>query len=832
MPGYSTVDLAPFVNVDRSILPERESIPDRDQSYHGLPFLIGDGSGQVAGFGEGVRMEPIDIPIARTITYAVFAHRLIDSRVLEGGTPVGVPCAEYVFRYDDGTEERTAIRDRFEIGTVPAVWGQWAMLAKADVKDYLMPREIGRFGDFGVRQVEAQAGWPQAFYIYYWRNPHPDRIVVAIRIEPKGPRFTLGGLTLSDLEETPLVRAAKVPVKITLTRPEDAAREGNLEIEVDRGLATFPYALPSATLEEFLASGFAGWGEEQNPRVSPSFVEIAANPSATVTIGNAGETLAAVNWGEIESKGAVETDRVRVEFVDSGRNWVRTTVVDDETGQPIPCRIHFRSAAGIPAAPHSHHPHVNHNLNSWNIDVGGDLRLGQISYAYIDGTCEGWLPRGDVVVDVAKGFEYHPLREKITIAPGQQELTLRLKRMTNLADRRYYSGDTHVHFISTQGAHLEAAAEGLSVVNLLLSQWGHVFTNTEEFTGAPSVCSRNGTIVYASQENRQHILGHISLLGLKKPVHPWCTGGPDESLLGDNLETTLARWADECRAQGGTVVLPHIPTPNGEPAALIATGRVDAVEMLVQGKYMHEEYYRYLNCGYRLPLVGGTDKMSSDIPVGMYRTYVHLAEDEELTYDNWCRALRRGNTFHSGGPLLNFSVEGRSIGDTIHLPEGGGTLEVECSAVSVLPFHCIEILLNGNVVDRVEETNPVRSLSLHSKVRVDRNSWIAARCSGPNYYDSTPHFDCWRRGLMAHTSPVYIAAGSGDWWMFDYGTANYMLTLIGASIEHIHHHSSQWKPGTVTHHHGHDKHLEYLEEPFREATQAIHRRMHELGIPH
>ena len=28
------------------------------------------------------------------------------------------------------------------------------------------------------------------------------------------------------------------------------------------------------------------------------------------------------------------------------------------------------------------------------------------------------------------------------------------------------------------------------------------------------------------------------------------------------------------------------------------------------------EYYRYLNCGYRLPLVGGTDKMSNSVPVG------------------------------------------------------------------------------------------------------------------------------------------------------------------------------------------------------------------------
>ena len=49
----------------------------------------------------------------------------------------------------------------------------------------------------------------------------------------------------------------------------------------------------------------------------------------------------------------------------------------------------------------------------------------------------------------------------------------------------WYSGDSHVHFLSTQGALTEQAAEDLNVVNLLQSQWGSLFTNTEEFTRRP-----------------------------------------------------------------------------------------------------------------------------------------------------------------------------------------------------------------------------------------------------------------------------------------------------------------------------------------------------------
>src|SRR5205823_5498389 len=188
---------------------------------------------------------------------------------------------------------------------------------------------------------------------------------------------------------------------------------------------------------------------------------------------------------------------------------------------------------------------------------------------------------GRVIVDAARGFEYEPLRTEVRIEPGQRELTLRLRRWTNMNARRWFNGDSHVHFLGTQGAHVEAQGEDLNVVNLLQSQWGHLFTNSEDWLGRPTATNDGQTIVYCSQENRQHILGHLTLLGLKEPVMPWCTDGPSEAELGGALEATLSRWADECHAQGGTVIIPHIPNPNCEPAALIATGRADAAEFLI-----------------------------------------------------------------------------------------------------------------------------------------------------------------------------------------------------------------------------------------------------------
>ncbi|MGH7861402.1 MAG: CehA/McbA family metallohydrolase, partial [Candidatus Dormibacteraceae bacterium] len=457
--------------------------------------------------------------------------------------------------------------------------------------------------------------------------------------------------------------------------------------------------------------------------------------------------------------------------------------------------------------------------------------LGQISYAYIDGTCQGWLPRGEVIVDLARGFEYDPLRARVTIEPGQRELTLRLKRWTNLNAQRWFSGDTHVHFLSTQGSHLEARGEDLNVVNLLLSQWGHLFTNTEEFTGRPTVSPDGQTIVYATQENRQHFLGHLTLLGLKEAVMPWCSDGPSEAEMGGTLEITMSDWADQCHRQGGTVILPHLPNPNGEPAAMIATGRVDGVEMIQFARYNHLEYYRYLNGGYRLPLVGGTDKMTSDVPVGLYRTYVYIPPDEEFTYANWCKNLSAGRTFLSGGPIISFTVDGHRIGDTVKLPGNGGTVEVEASAESIFPIHTLQVIREGKVAASAESATGTRRLSVKTKLKVERDTWLAARAGGPGYDRAVPHHDCWSRGILAHTSPIYVACG-GEWRMFDQGTASYMLTLIDGSLTYMREISPRYAPGTVTHHHGEADHQAYLERPFLEAREAIHRRLHELGMNH
>jgi len=218
------------------------------------------------------------------------------------------------------------------------------------------------------------------------------------------------------------------------------------------------------------------------------------------------------------------------------------------------------------------------------------------------------------------------------------------------------------------------------------------------------------------------------------------------------------------------------------------------------------------------------------VPVGLYRTYAYIPPDQEWSYAAWTEAVRRGRTFLSGGPMIDLKVDGAAIGDTVALPRGGGTVEIEATAESIFPIHTLQIVQQGRVIAATEERAGARSLRLRATVALDGHTWLAARCGGPDY-TTVAHHDCWSRGIFAHTSPIYVAVGDG-WSLFDHAAAKYMLTLVDGGLAHIRHQARYYPKGSVTHHHGEEDHQAYLERPFHEAISALHARMHQLGIAH
>jgi len=824
--GYAPVNLAGWCNAGLERLAGHRRPPTGDQVFHGLPFRIGNpDDAQAPCF---IVLEPrkaVTVPVGRAADHIIIAHRRLPAGD-RGGPAVGAAVAEYTFRRSGGQPpDVVPIRERLEIAVIPEEgWdASGPFLAASSAQLEFADRHRGRWEDLGRRQSEAVFTSLADYFLWIWENPLPAVPVEGIRLAALAAPVLVAAITVGTAGEYPLPREAARVIRITAMGQEGPRPLCEPSVRVDRGVAAYAFRLPGNRDGGLPEDPLKGWGEPANPESPDAYARVAAVGSATVIVADGGREIGRFHWRDLAPGRPVEQEGMRVTDGEPGRNWVHVTVLDEQTGRPVPCRVAFRTPDGIPYQPHGHHNHVNSELGTWHIDIGGDVQLGRLAYAYIDGRCQGWLPTGDVLIDVARGFEYEPLRERVHIAPGQRELTLRIRRWVSMNTLGWYSGDSHVHFLSAQGALTEQQGEDLNVVNLLQSQWGSLFTGTEEFTGSPAASPDGRYVTWVSQENRQPFFGHLVLWGLQRPIMPWCTDGPNEAELGSWLETTVSDWADRCHEQQGTVVIPHFPLPNGEPAVLIATGRADAIEMIVQRPSFHEEYYSYLNCGYRLPLVGGTDKMTADVPVGIYRSYANLGQ-EEFSHGAWSQAVREGRTFLSGGPMIDLRVEGRPVGDTVQL-SGPGTIHVSATAEGIFPIWTLQVVQNGRVVAEVDEPHGARHLQLQAQLPVERNCWLAARCGGPHYWDAPSHLGPWPRGIFAHTSPVYVACGDREWSQFDARHARTMQALIEGGLARIRRHAIRYPGDRISHHHGEEDHAAFLERPFLEALGMVTQRL-------
>lgn len=792
---FTPVNLEAKFNDDRSqdgwhpaIGGRLSTLPSGKQIFRGIPFELGLQDGKRWLVMED-QTAPATIAISGKASYILMAH-FCDITLKNNQNPqspdneigfdthLGVVVANYTLGYQDGSDYETPIRRRFEIGQGLRVWGQEAFAALPHEGFQPIPGNEpfpkGKWGFYQTGFTSNQLPTSLQYWIFALRNPFPDKELSALKISPTGVcRIAVVGITLYHGKDHPLRYQRLKTLNVTL--PEPVAID-DVRISIDLGVIARRYHSFPFDPQKWLQAPSAGLGEEMVPeRLHYSlFLDVSANSDATLSIENH-----AIDLGEVfaNTRGASQNGKVTIEILNPQKTWIYGKVIDETTSQPTPVRVSFRTADGRYFPPYGHRQEVNPH---WFEDYGGDLLLGSTPYAYIDGKFQIELPIGEVFVEITKGFEYQPIRKRIVIEPGQRELLLSIHKEIQWRERGWVTADTHVHFLSPQTAWLEAKAEGVNLVNLLASQWGDLFTNVTDITGNVSGVSEDDTIVWVGTENRQHILGHISLLGVKgDPIFPMCTGGPDESFFGDPTMTSLAEWSDLCRERDGIVVLPHFPQPYCEAGADIVLGKIDAVEIRnfipgIESSSMRE-WYRYLNCGYRLAAVGGSDKMSAGIPVGGVRTYA-LINDEEFSFASWAQAVKAGRTFTTSGPLIDISVEGRHPGDQMKLPRKGGKLSFEAHVESIYPVHELQIIMNGKVIESKISEPGTRTLQISGEAKVQQSCWIAARCVSKLKAQHT-----WPvNHVAAHTSPIYFHCGDEE--IFNPSDATYILTLIEGGL--------------------------------------------------
>jgi hypothetical protein len=160
-------------------------------------------------------------------------------------------------------------------------------------------------------------------------------------------------------------------------------------------------------------------------------------------------------------------------------------------------------------------------------------------------------------------------------------------------------------------------------------------------------------------------------------------------------------------------------------------GLVDFVEVMQRGIGGSSLWFDFLNLGYRLAPSAGTDYMWDFTLPGAERSYVHVSKP--FTLQAWFDGLKRGETFVTNGPMLQFTVNGRPMGSELKL-KTGDKLIIEAKA-SINPdidvLDSLELIEQGEVAKTVKakDAQPAR-LTLHHETTATHGTWFLIRANG------------------------------------------------------------------------------------------------------
>ncbi|HWO27801.1 MAG TPA: hypothetical protein VNO32_03295 [Candidatus Acidoferrum sp.] len=114
---------------------------------------------------------------------------------------------------------------------------------------------------------------------------------------------------------------------------------------------------------------------------------------------------------------------------------------------------------------------------------------------------------------------------------------------------------------------------------------------------------------------------------------------------------------------------------NHELPVDLALGKMDYIEALVfsDHKATAHVWYRLLNSGFHLPAAAGTDAMANFAslrgPVGLNCVYATVPAGP-LKIETWWKAVKRGQTFATNGPLLGLKLVGKKLATPFNCREG------------------------------------------------------------------------------------------------------------------------------------------------------------------
>ena len=384
-------------------------------------------------------------------------------------------------------------------------------------------------------------------------------------------------------------------------------------------------------------------------------------------------------------------------------------------------------------------------------------------------TCE--LPREAVTIRAFSGLGTEIAEQTIDLNDQESAVvTLRPDRFLEAHEAGLWNANTHVHLQKVTRTESDTylvdvgMADGLDLVfvSYLERAEADLHYTSNEYTRAELHALNNHHVHFDHGEEHRHNFGpggegygHVMLLAIPELVYP-VSIGPGISKTGtDGLP--VRRGIDRAHELGATVIWCHNDwgledIPNWLAGRLHANNIFDGGS---HGSYEHS-FYRYLDCGIKVPFSTGTDWFIYDF------SRVYVPSVDRPTPEQWLEQLAAGRSFITNGPLLEFAVNGQGIGEDVSL-ENPGTLSVTGRAVGRVDFERLEVVLGGKVV-QTAESRPAGGhfeAEFTTDVLVDRPTWIALRTpppslpDNPDYAESTPVNE-YGRELFSHTSASFI----------------------------------------------------------------------------
>ena len=367
---------------------------------------------------------------------------------------------------------------------------------------------------------------------------------------------------------------------------------------------------------------------------------------------------------------------------------------------------------------------------------------------YVDGGFDLRVPAGAYRLTVSKGFEYVEQTLSLDLAPGANVTReVKLGRWIDMPSRGWYSSDDHIHLRRSPGDDPNIltwiAAEDVHVGNILeMGDFWATYFSQYAF-GERGRYQRDGRVLSAGQEEpRTPEIGHTISLGAREFVR-----------MQPNYYS-YDRLFDRVHELGGVSGFAHQGYLFHAYRGMVLNtlrGKTDFLELAQfcapEGPLPAKYYYHFLDLGYRLTALAGSDFPwcgKGVAQIGNARFYTYTGEPA-LNYDSWFAAMKAGHTFVTTGPMLLLRVNGHLPGDTVDIAPGT-KLRITAEALGQ-GLKSLEIVGHGKSLAQAPGQGESR-LAAEVEITPDRGLWIAARCEGGRFQS-------------AHTTPVYVTVNGG-----------------------------------------------------------------------